>query len=392
MTPQSLMILWSNYLPQTIISLFYLFQGIQLGFYFFVLPSYLVHKSSEVDISTLMVAVNLPWSLKIFLSPLVDRYFSRKTWILTNQLLIVLLFSSLSLINFDDRTLLALTALASLLFATQDIAQDAYSIECHGGHLRTISGTMEVFKKLGTIVGAIGCGFMLHHFNLAACFLLLALFYLVAFTFNSFSLSSYQHTKATIAYLLRAPFTALKDKENFKVLITSVFLILPTGFIHVVFTQHCLTTMSWDKWEFISRVGLWAPLGGLVGGLTAIILVKFYQRQGVLSTSALIQVPLLLSLMIFDIDGKASIVSLFVFCYQLTNALLLASIVGIIFEQSTPIARATTITTFISWINLCFLGGTFLAAYTIQLTFVQNLSLTLCMIIAGVIYWLSNGN
>ena len=100
------------------------------------MPAYWVREQGLTEVSVLMLAVSLPWSLKFFIAPLVDRYAYRKTWIVMSQLFIVGVLFILSLYAFSQALLLLFIVLISFLFAAQDVAQDAYAIEQGGGDMR----------------------------------------------------------------------------------------------------------------------------------------------------------------------------------------------------------------------------------------------------------------
>jgi MFS transporter, PAT family, beta-lactamase induction signal transducer AmpG len=112
------------------LGLLYFAEGFPFGIVYDFLPVYF--RSSGVSLRDigLLSLLGLPWSLKVFWSPLIDRFGERRHWILGAQMGMALVLASLPLfppgqIGWMLRgLLLAFTALS----ATQDIAVDAYTI------------------------------------------------------------------------------------------------------------------------------------------------------------------------------------------------------------------------------------------------------------------------
>jgi PAT family beta-lactamase induction signal transducer AmpG len=112
------------------VSILYFAEGFPFGIVVDMLPVYFrVHGVSLTDIG-LMSLLGMPWTLKVFWSPLVDRYGSFQRWILA---CLATMSGALALIPWFDPAQPAFL-LWSLLFvltmasATQDIAIDAYTI------------------------------------------------------------------------------------------------------------------------------------------------------------------------------------------------------------------------------------------------------------------------
>ena len=77
------------------LSALYLSQGLSAGF-LLALTTYLATKgASLVDISILLSITMLPWTLKIFLGPIIDsltikRFGRRRFWIVSSQIIMIL--------------------------------------------------------------------------------------------------------------------------------------------------------------------------------------------------------------------------------------------------------------------------------------------------------------
>lgn len=114
----------------------YFVQGLPFGFQATALPVYLRDAGMSLTGIGLATALALPWSLKIFWAPLVDRYGShrfgrRRSWILPLQVGLGLVCGGAALISPDEHlTLLLLSVLLMNLFAaTMDIAVDGLAVD-----------------------------------------------------------------------------------------------------------------------------------------------------------------------------------------------------------------------------------------------------------------------
>ncbi|MDH3255461.1 MAG: MFS transporter [Acidobacteriota bacterium] len=124
--PRKLGILW----------VLYFVQGLPFGFQATALPIYLRDAGLSLTMIGFATALSLPWMLKAFWAPLVDRYASdrfgrRRSWILPMQggLLVACLVAGLIHPGSDLAILFALVFLMNLFAATMDIAVDGLAID-----------------------------------------------------------------------------------------------------------------------------------------------------------------------------------------------------------------------------------------------------------------------
>lgn len=116
----------------------YVAQGIQIGLLITAFPAYMAaHGVSPVAIGGWISALILPWTLKLFYSPLMERYTflamgRRRPWILAGTLGAAAGYAAMALVPDPLVQIGLLTALmvgGSLLLALQDIATDALAID-----------------------------------------------------------------------------------------------------------------------------------------------------------------------------------------------------------------------------------------------------------------------
>jgi MFS transporter, PAT family, beta-lactamase induction signal transducer AmpG len=102
--------------------------------------------------------LNIPWVIKMFWSPIVDTYWTKRLWILVTQLsmffCLALLAFSLQLPNFFFISLVVLT-FAAFISATYDIATDGfYLLALNPGKQAFFVGIRSLFYRLALIFGS----------------------------------------------------------------------------------------------------------------------------------------------------------------------------------------------------------------------------------------------
>jgi PAT family beta-lactamase induction signal transducer AmpG len=112
------------------IAFLYFAEGLPFGIVNDILPVYFkVHGVSLTEIG-FMALLNLPWTLKVLWSPLVDRFGDRRTWIAACLIVLAVCAAATPLFDASAPTvpLWAVLLAITVASATQDIAIDAYTI------------------------------------------------------------------------------------------------------------------------------------------------------------------------------------------------------------------------------------------------------------------------
>jgi PAT family beta-lactamase induction signal transducer AmpG len=118
-------------LKLAVVGVLYFAEGIPFGFIITSVNAYLSGLGVPPEQIGILSLLSLPWSLKFFWSPLVDRYGLRSTWILAAQGVMILCLLALASLVGGPVTLSfwLLLAILCLASATQDLAIDAYTID-----------------------------------------------------------------------------------------------------------------------------------------------------------------------------------------------------------------------------------------------------------------------
>lgn len=158
----------------------YFAQGIQLGLMNVAIPAYLAANGiSPAMVGSFIGASLLPWSLKFFCAPLMDRFTylplgRRRPWILVGLVGAFAGYVSMSLVADPLNNLVTLTicaAIASAFTAILDVAVDGMAIEVLPVEEQPrANGFMWGGKVIGSAVTAAGAAYLLNHWGMPRTF------------------------------------------------------------------------------------------------------------------------------------------------------------------------------------------------------------------------------
>ena len=142
------------------LSVLYFAQGLPSGLIAKALPPLLREQGASLSIIGFTSVLALPWALKFAWAPFVDRYGSRKRWLLVLNcvtLVLMLLVASRDIAAWVGQLPLFLAVLfcMNLVSATQDIATDGYAVSTLKPEWRGLGNSIQVVGyKLGMVVGS----------------------------------------------------------------------------------------------------------------------------------------------------------------------------------------------------------------------------------------------
>jgi len=119
-------------------SALYIAQGIPEGVTFFAIPAWLaMNDKTPLEIASFIGIIGIPWSFKIILAPLMDRFTylpmgRKRPWVILGQLCLILSFLSIAFVPDPINNLAGLSVtgfLISLFGAFQDVATDGMAVD-----------------------------------------------------------------------------------------------------------------------------------------------------------------------------------------------------------------------------------------------------------------------
>jgi len=143
-----------------LLSVLYFAQGLPSGLLGKALPTLLRDQGISLAAIGFTTMLALPWTLKFLWAPFLDRFWTRRRWLLTLNLAtfgLMLLVASQDFSVWVSRSfplLLILLFLMNLVAATQDIATDGLAVSRLKPHLRGLGNSIQVIGyKIGMILG-----------------------------------------------------------------------------------------------------------------------------------------------------------------------------------------------------------------------------------------------
>ena len=116
----------------------YLAQGIPEGITYFAIPAWLaMNNKTPVEIASFVAVIGIPWSFKILIAPLMDRFTilsmgRKRPWVIIGQLGLIVSFLSIGLVHDPLNNLNGLMIAGffiSFFGAFQDVATDGMAID-----------------------------------------------------------------------------------------------------------------------------------------------------------------------------------------------------------------------------------------------------------------------
>jgi PAT family beta-lactamase induction signal transducer AmpG len=150
---------WSRF---AVLFVLYFVQGLPYGFQTAALPIYLRETGISLTGISLAGALSLPWMLKIFWAPMIDRWYQprlgrRRSWILPMQIALACACVAAAYTEPERHLvpLLGLVLCMNLFAATMDIAVDGLAVELLAGRAL---GYANIAQVVGFKVGLITAG------------------------------------------------------------------------------------------------------------------------------------------------------------------------------------------------------------------------------------------
>ncbi len=153
----------------TLLSL-YLAQSIPMSFFSTVIPVIMRMENYSLESIGYIQLIKLPWIIKMFWAPLVDRTSKTKrqyrNWIISSEIFYALIIMSIGYLNLqtDFTTIIVMMIIAFTASATQDIATDAFAILILKKRERSLGNSMQSAGSfIGTMMGS-GVLLIIYHY------------------------------------------------------------------------------------------------------------------------------------------------------------------------------------------------------------------------------------
>jgi len=355
------------------LSAVYLSQGLSGGT-LFALTTYLVSIGASVsDISLLLSITMIPWTLKVFMGPVIDsftlnRFGRRRFWILISQIammlaLVPLIFIEVKSVNF---TLIALLTLHNSFVAISDISIDALAADSlREDQLANANGFMWGSKTLGRGSGMALSTYVFYSYGVNEAFFLLILIMSLIFLFPLFSKElpykagfqsvSYKN-RLTLKELITGVSQSLFSMSALAAMTFMIFSNIGYGIFDVIYNEFYIEVLGWSGEDigYLRPVGMW--LGGLLG-LSAGILTLYFGKRFLLLFFITCQAFIFLAVSTFTADTPDSLSTIAIVGVDAVDAGWSVLIFSILMALCTSNTSATNFGIFMGFGNISMLIG-----------------------------------
>ena len=385
----------------------YVMQGIPAGFYTTALTNYFTAEGVRPkDVGAFVAVIGIPWAFQFIWGPLIDRFQTspmgrRKPWVVSSQIMTVL--ASCVLLWVDDpvaqiSTLGWLFCLRSVFAAIQDASVDAMAITVIPDHER---GRVNAFMRAGFLLG-MGVGaavfavllrrYGFHGAALAQIGCLLTGVLLMAFIREQPQdrlLPSFGRNATPTPTAFR-PFEAggsglqLPAEPTFRWLFTELFrgifarqsLLLFSAILLVytscslftrAYNHHLIEVIGWHDEEVSVLTGTYGMVMATVVALTGGYLAdRIGARRLLVVVMGLVAVYLLSFNTVSSAWAQRGVAQTGLIGLYFMDPAVSAAAMPVLMSICRPGVEGSQFTTYMAFVNLCDIAGTFLAGNALE--------------------------
>ncbi len=278
-------------LPQFDILIIFFFgfsSGLPLALILSTLKVFLVDANVDIKTIGLFSLISLPYGLKFLWAPIVDSIGlpiltkslgRRKSWIILNQILLIICIAALGVfVNSNASTIAAIAMLIAIFSATQDMAVDAYRIEKIKPEDQGIAASFYVYGyRIGMLISGAFALLLSAKISWDKVYYILAAVMLIGVLTTLFAKENQQEIKPADSFLnwikasVIAPIVDFFKRQNWYLIFPFIVLFKLCDAFAGSLTLPFLLEIGFSKFEIAAIVktfGLFATLfGALLGGI-----------------------------------------------------------------------------------------------------------------------------
>jgi PAT family beta-lactamase induction signal transducer AmpG len=283
----------------------YVAQGIPEGMAFFGIPAWMaMNGKTPGEISAFVVAFGLPWSFKMVVAPLMDRYSylpmgRRRPWVLFGQLGLIVSFIAMAFVPdpLNNLKLFMASAFAVGFFgAFQDVATDGMAIDIVPVNQQArANGLMWGAKIIGTSASLAVGSWLLHKYGYSASILMLSLVVgiimivplclrerpgekLLPWTAGTASAETMKMQLSNWSVIFKSLYSVFRLRNS---LLLTVFAFITQGsynYLDTVLPIFTVQALGWTAQAYSNFFATAALIGGIGGMLAGGILIDKYGK------------------------------------------------------------------------------------------------------------------
>lgn len=267
-------------------------------------------KGQNIDfsnISGIMGLLLLPWTLKLFWAPLVDRYGNkrighRKSWIIPLQVLgaVVLVTAAFLPLESHLMQVTLLFLIYSFICATQDIAVDGLAVLTLSKKEHGVGNSIQMGGYyLGELLGGAIILILFEKFGWTASILCLAAFFLLPLI----SVFPFKEPKREVVYESNKSFWSdisgyFKQENGWWILL--LFIYMGNQILARTLLPGLLKDLNMSEGEIGWLIGIWGNSASLAGAVLGGFCINWIGRRNALMYFGLLKIPAFLLILLLN--------------------------------------------------------------------------------------------
>ncbi len=358
----------------------YVAQGIPEGITFFAIPAWLaMNNKTPIEIASFVAVIGIPWSFKILIAPLMDRFTilsmgRKRPWVIIGQLGLIVSFLSIGLVHDPLNNLNGLMIAGffiSFFGAFQDVATDGMAIDVVPINQQArANGLMWGSKTIGTalslvigtsLINLLGFTIAISSLSIAVAFIMLVpIFFRERPGEKLMPWSKGQASKDSKSVQLKSWRQIFKSLFRVVILPSTIFMGIASivngmmyGLIDTLLPIFTIQELGWTNISFSQVYSITTVIGGLFGMFVGGALVDFFGDKKMIFIYLLVLIGLIAGLALLpNLWENDKFVFGFILLYYLFSTFLSIAMFAASMKLCWQVVAATQFTLFMALSNM----------------------------------------
>jgi len=361
-------------------SALYIAQGIPEGITFFAIPAWMaMNGKTPMQIGSFVAVIGIPWSFKILIAPLMDRYTilsmgRKRPWVIFGQLGLIISFLSIAFVHDPLNNLTGLMIsgfFISFFGAFQDVATDGMAIDVVPSEEQArANGIMWGSKTIGTalslIIGTTLINIVGFSTAVASLSIAVGLIMLVPICFRErpgekimpwtqgeVSPASKTSQLHSWSQILKSLLKVVKLPSSI-IMGISIFIIgIAYGLIDTMLPIFTIQELGWTNTSYSEVLSISTIIGGSLGLFVGGALVDFFGKRRMSSVYLIFFIVMLTSFALLPmLWSNNTLIYIFIVVYSAVATFLYIAIFAICMQLCWSTVAATQFTLFMALSNM----------------------------------------
>ncbi len=358
----------------------YVAQGIPEGMVFFGIPAWMaMNGKSAAVIGGYVAIVGIPWSLKIFIAPLMDRYIflamgRRRPWVLVRQFGLICSFIAMAFVPdpLNNIKLLMMVGLCISFFGVfQDVAVDGMAIDVVPiDQQARANGLMWGAKTIGVSASLVAGNWIIHNYGFAYAVLTLSIGIILIMMFPLFfrerpgeklmpwtrgaeSESTLKMQLGSFKQIFRSLYKVFALPGSLLMGITFFFIQMGFWLINTILPVFTIQAVGWSDQEYTHVLSITSIIAGFLGMFAGGALADIFGKRRMMSIYLISLILLMVAMASFKTYwGTAFFVTGFIGVYVTLYVFLSVAVFATGMELCWKRVAATQFTLYMAISNL----------------------------------------